>query len=304
MNFSPFATHAGDVYNTSMYILFDIGGTNMRLAASKDGKTFGEIKTVPTPKKFEEGIEAFKRIASELSGGEKIGAIAGGIAGPLDEKKGMAVGGPNIGGYHNKPIKSELEAAFGAPVYLENDAAMGVLGEANFGAGKGYEIVVYITISTGLGGARAVGGVLDPSAMGYEPGWQIIACSEVARDEENEGDEHCVKRGYLSHYVSGAEIEKHYGKKPSEITDETFWNERAKFLACGLNNIIVLWSPNVIVLGGSMMNQVGISLEKVRSYTQDAMRIFPRIPDIKRAQLGDELGLYGALASLKQKEGK
>jgi len=124
----------------------------MRLAASVDGKTLGEIRNLATPKEFEEGIEVFKGAALELARGERIDAVVGGIAGPLNKDKTMAVGGPNIPGWWNKPLKDALEKALTTVAYIENDAAMGTLGEAIYGAGRGYPIVVYITVSTGVGG--------------------------------------------------------------------------------------------------------------------------------------------------------
>ena len=276
-----------------MYILFDIGATNMRIAASADGKTLDEIRKLPTPKAFEEGIEAFRSAALELAGGERIEAAVGGIAGPLDKEKTMAVGGPNIPGWWNKPLKDSLEKALDTSAHIENDAAIGALGEAIYGAGRGYPIVVYMTISTGVGGARVVNGKIDECAMGFEPGAQIIDAGNALCPGWSE-------RGYLINYVSGADIERQCGRKPYEITDEKFWDDRARFLAYGLNNITVIWSPDIIVLGGSMMNKIGIPIERVRFYLKEALNIFPSPPLVVKARLGDELSLYGALAYIDQ----
>ncbi len=276
-----------------MYILFDIGATNMRLVASVDGKALGEIRNLATPKEFEKGIEVFKGAALELAGGERIDAVVGGIAGPLDKDKTMAVGGPNIPGWWNKPLKDALEKALTTVAHIENDAAMGTLGEAIYGAGRGYPIVVYITVSTGVGGARVVNGKIDEGAMGFEPGAQIIDAGNALCPGWSE-------RGYLINYISGADIERQCGKKPYEITDEKFWDDRARFLAYGLNNITVIWSPDIIILGGSMMNEIGIPVERVRYYLKEALNIFPTPPIVEKAKLGDELSLYGALAYINQ----
>ncbi|NOZ26048.1 MAG: ROK family protein [Nitrospirae bacterium] len=265
----------------------------MRLAASADGTALDAVKKLPTPKGFEEGIEAFKEAALELARGERIDAVVGGIAGPLDKDKTMAVGGPNIPGWWNKPLKDALERALRTVAHIENDAAIGALGEAIYGAGRGYPIVVYITVSTGVGGARVVNGRIDDAAMGFEPGAQIIDAGNALCPGWSE-------RGYLINYVSGADIERQCGKKPYEITDEKFWDERARFLAYGLNNVTVLWSPDIIVLGGSMMNEIGIPIERVRHYLKEALNIFPSPPVVEKAELGDELSLYGALAYIGQ----
>jgi predicted NBD/HSP70 family sugar kinase len=278
-----------------MYILFDIGGTKMRLAFSKDAETFGEPRIVETPKDFKEGIASFVTIAKELASGEKIGGVAGGIAGPLNNEKSMLVNSPNISAWINKPLKTELEKALAAPVSIENDASLVGLGEATHGAGKGRRIVAYITVSTGVGGARIVNGKIDESSMGFEPGHQIINFDNDANICPG-----CNKQGHLEGYVSGNALEQQYGKKPYEIEDEKIWDETAKILAIGLNNTIMHWSPDIVLLGGSMITkEPGISVKKVHYYLKDILRIFPNPPLIEKAALQDIGGLYGALALLK-----
>jgi predicted NBD/HSP70 family sugar kinase len=278
-----------------MYILFDIGGTKMRLAFSKDAETFGEPRIVETPKDFKEGIASFVTIAKELASGEKIEGVAGGIAGPLNNEKSMLVNSPNISAWINKPLKTELEKALAAPVSIENDASLVGLGEATHGAGKGRRIVAYITVSTGVGGARIVNGKIDESSMGFEPGHQIINFDNDANICPG-----CNKQGHLEGYVSGNALEQQYGKKPYEIEDEKIWDETAKILAIGLNNTIMHWSPDIVLLGGSMITkEPGISVKKVHYYLKDILRIFPNPPLIEKAALQDIGGLYGALALLK-----
>lgn len=277
------------------FLLFDIGGTNMRLALLGDGKSFdlpaqvlqgkiweGGPKIVPTPEDFDEGIKKFKEIAGELAGGNKIDAVAGGIASPLDKNKEI-INPPNLPSWQGKNFKKELENLFGAPVYLENDAALGALGEAIYGAGKSYNIVAYIAVGTGVGGARIVDGGIDQSAHGFEPGHQIIN-----------------KEKTLEEFIGGAYLKKKHGKSPSDIKDADIRDEIEKNLALGLNNIIVLWSPDVIVLGGGQMNNINI--DNVQKHLQKTLKIFPQAPEIKKAELGDKAGLYGALALMAQKQ--
>ena len=111
-----------------MILLFDIGGTKMRIAVSRDGESFGEPHIEETPKNFDEGMELFKKDAQELCHGEKIKAAGGGIAGPLDKEKTKLINSPNLPDWINKPLKEELSKALDAPVYIANDAAIVVLG--------------------------------------------------------------------------------------------------------------------------------------------------------------------------------
>ena len=272
----------------TMYLLFDIGGTNMRLAISSDGKTVSEPTIVPTPPDFQDGLKTIKNIAGQLTGGQKIEGVAGGIAGPLDKGKTMLVKSPHIGEWINKPLKVELETIFKVPVFLENDANLGGLGEATAGAGIGYSIVAYLTVSTGVGGVRLVNGKIDENSLGFEPGHQIII---------PEGNLcQCGGKGHLEAYVGGFYLEKIYGQKAEKLHDSAIWDQVAKYLAIGLNNATVHWSPNIIVLGGSVMDS--IPLQKVRTYLQEFLTIFPDCPETTLSKHGDLAGLYGALSLL------
>ncbi len=276
-----------------MFLLFDIGATKMRLAVSKDGKSFGVPKILKTPKDFNEAVGLFKTEAFNLCEGRKIKAAAGGVKGVLDKGKNRLVAVPILTDWTHKPLKENLSKILRVPVFLENDTALVGLGEAVYGAGKGYGVVVYITISTGVGGVIIVGGEIDENTMGFEPGHQII-------NFDGPPCFFCGVPGHLEEYISGAAFERRYAKKPYEITDPAIWDEAAKFLAYGLNNTIVHWSPDIVVLGGSMMKEIGIPIERVRFYLKNILKIFPEPPLIEKASLGDIGGLYGALTFLKK----
>lgn len=276
-----------------MYILFDIGGTKMRVVAADHEKFLADPVIVSTPKDFTEGIDTLKRIidnlAQELAAQKReVTAIVGGIAGPLNQEQTTLVNSPNLSGWIGHDIKNTLREAYRVPVELENDAALVGLGEAHFGAGRGKSIVAYLTISTGVGGARIVDGKIDRTSLGFEPGHQII-------DPDNSLCPTCEGND-LEAYISGTAIEKRFGMKPYEIHNDATWDELAKFLAYGLNNTIVHWSPDIVILGGSMMKEVGIPVPAVRTHLAEIMKIFPNIPEIEKATLADFGGLYGALA--------
>lgn len=281
------------------YILFDIGGTNMRVAYSADGATFGEPGIIPTPKDFDAGMLAIKELAIKLAGGAPITAAGGGIAGTLSRDHATFLNGPHLAGWNGKPARKALAEAFGVPTYLENDTAIVGLGEAVAGAGKGYDIVAYVTVSTGVGGVRIVRQAIDVSTMGFEPGHQIIDAGGALHQTSVGGN------GLdLEGYISGTAISERYGKKPYEITDAPFWDEMARLLAYGLNNTIVHWSPDVVVIGGSMMNKIGIPIDHVRAHLKGILHIYPELPVVEHSLLGDFGGLHGALAYIKQKHPK
>ena len=268
-----------------MFILFDIGKTKTRIAASNDLSAFDQPVIFDTPKNYEAAIELITLKAIEVAKGDAINLIGGGVAGPLTKDKQSLAEDINFPGWGGKPICGDLWTHLGANVYLENDAALCGLGEAEYGSGRNAKIVAYITISTGVGGVRIVDKQVDVTAMGFEPGWQVISADGK----------------YAQDLLSGAAVEKQLGKKPYEITSLEFWDEKAKVLAYFLNNITVMWSPDVIVVGGSMMKEVGISVPMTEKYLKDILKIFPLPPILRKAALGDIGGIYGAMEFLKGK---
>lgn len=276
-----------------MVLLFDIGGTKMRLACSQDGVTFSDPEIIETPKKFEDGMTSFVGLAKKIASDKTITAVSGGVAGPLNSDKTMLSNSPNLPGWIDKPLVQTISNALNAPVYLENDTAMVGLGEAVTGAGRKKNIVAYVTISTGVNGVRIVNKKIDASVFGFEIGHQIINGIDISNDPQ---------QGRLGQYISGKWVEEKYNKKPWEIDDPKTWDEIARWTAYGMINTAVYWSPEVIILGGSMMKTKGIPLDIIKKYYQEYLYIFPEKPKLLKATLGDIGGLHGALAFVKQKQ--
>lgn len=276
-----------------MYLVFDIGGTNTRLGISKDGKKLAATHKFKTPKHAEEGIAEIAREARTLLAGEKLVAIGGGIRSPLSEDRNMILDDPVLEGWVGKPIRTALEQIFSVPVFIGNDAAMVGLGEAHYGAGRGHDIVAYLTISTGVGGARIVHGRIDETNIGFEPGKQIV-------------DLDATKVGggarTLEELISGTSLEARRGVKPYDIPqDDPVWDELARYLAVGLMNTVAYWSPDVIVIGGSMMiGDPRIPLAATRLSLSGILKGHMPCPPIFDATLKDEGGLYGSMVYVGQ----
>lgn len=274
-----------------MNIVFDIGGTNTRIACSEDGKILSTDPVIyPTPQSFQEGLERFSATAEKLSKGIKIGSAVGGIAGLLDREKSMLAFAPNLSDWNNKPLKQELEQRLNTNVFLENDTAMWGLGEALRGAGTGKSIVVYLTVSTGVGGCRIVNKKIDVSSNGFEPGHQII--------DPNGPECPCGGKGHLEAFISGTAMQRKFDMHPRNVIDPEIWSDIERYLAIGLMNTCVFWSPDIIVLGGSMMRS--ISLENVETHLAKLNTVLPVLPKITLSTLGDTGGLLGSLSYIPQ----
>ncbi|MDB5237775.1 MAG: hypothetical protein JWM46_45 [Candidatus Kaiserbacteria bacterium] len=270
-----------------MYIVADVGSTNTRIARSRDLETFDEPVIYKTPHVYEEGIRTFIAHALELARSEPIEYVALGLPGALNTDKRSLFNAPFLGGWNKYPIAEDLENALSTRVVLENDTALVGLGEAVSGAGAGANIMVYITVSTGINGVRTVGGVIDPSVYGFETGHQYLFIDNEPKD--------------LCDLISGTAVVEKYHIQPKELgKGAPVWDEFARYLAFGLHNTILHWSPDRIVLGGSMFNEIGISIDAVRSHLEEIMHIFPTIPVLAHSGLGDVGGLYGGLTLLKQ----
>lgn len=259
-----------------MYIIFDIGGTKTRIAFAENTEGFEEPAVFETPKNYEEILKSFVESAKKLAAGREVKKIVGGMS-------------RSVAGLTEEKFKSDLEKEFtkeaGCQIIIENDAAMAGLGEANFGAGRDFPIIAYITVSTGVGGARIVNGKIDEKAIGFEPGKQIIDIENGKSWED---------------LVSGRGILANTGENPKNITDPNFWGRLADILAVGLHNIIVEWSPDCLVVGGGMIiKDPHISLEKTEAKLKEILKVLP-VPPIKIAELGDFGGLWGALSFLKK----
>jgi len=269
-----------------MFILFDIGGTKMRIAKSDGEIILGTAIKLNTPASFDEAIELLVKTATDLAGEDKIEGVVGGLTGVVEPSDGRLTFAPHTPDWLGKPFVKAVSTALDAPVYVENDSVMVGLGEATYGAGRGAKILMYMTVSTGVGGARIVDGHIDSGAFGFEPGHQLIGSDKDAETLES--------------LVSGSALERQFNKKPQDIPQtDPVWQKIAETLAIGIYNSALHWSPDVIVVGGSMIvGSPAIPFDTVIETLTKKNKVMNPLPNIKRAELGDEGGLYGALAYL------
>jgi glucokinase len=235
-----------------------------------------------------------------------VGAIGIGAGGPLDAGRGILVAPPHLPGWHDVPVVELAEREYEREATLENDATAAAAGEHRWGAGAGTRNMVYLTISTGVGGGVVVDGRLYRGATGN--GGEL---GHVTVDWRGRRCRGCGRRGCLEAYVSGTSIAERAAEAGLEATAEevaaaasageplasAVWEETVQALACGLTSIVNLFEPELVVVGGGVSRAgeqlLGPVRERVRA---DAMRPAAEAADIVVSAFGDRVGVVGAAA--------
>lgn len=277
-----------------MYIVIDIGGTSTRIASSKNLKTFEKIDKFSTIRNFDLAIKKITAHIENITQKGKTQAIIIGLPGVIDKKTKRLIRSPDLfSSWIHKPLTNILSKKFNCKVFIKNDTDLGGLGEAVFGAGKGYKVVGYYAIGTGLGGVRVVNKQIDIAAQGFEPGHQIININRKKWPS-------CGQYGCLESYVSGRAFYKNYKIKPEHCKNKKIWQDFSKYLAQGIINAITLWSPNIVIIGGGLSKKSRLFLKPLKEYVRKNLLIFSP-PPIVKSKLGDKAGLCGGLHYLKTK---
>ncbi len=268
-----------------MIVCIDIGGGSTRVGVSYDRETFTSIDRFPTCEKFDEEmvaiIDAIKKHASSI---DRIVVAA---AGSVDRKRGTLIAWGQKHSWWGKSIFAPLSAAFPkATLLLENDANIAALGEAVYGAGKMYDPVGYLTISSGIGGGLVHNKTIVPHVYGLEPAHQIVNFHETEVWS-------CGQRGCYESYACGTAFKKRFGLPAEECTDPAMWEQYSKLIAVGLANMIVLWSPEIMVIGGGVANSFDTFITPLEHELKRLLPVF-EVPKITRAELS-EPGLFGGL---------
>lgn len=248
-------------------LVFDIGGTNMRMAIA-EASILKTSRKVPTPKDPKEAVAKLAAFVTESM--EQLTDSVGGVAGII--RNGVVLDSPNLSSWNGFPFAEELIKETGLTARIYNDAEIAAYGEARNGAGRGFERVAYLTIGTGVGGALIAHATLPHESQEFEPGRETVPGTNRT----------------LEAFVGGRALEQEFGTAPEHLP-RTVFTERTHMLALGILHIIKLWSPDVVVLNGALMNEeTAFRLEEVKGALREQT-----IP-VVRATLGDESALYGA----------
>lgn len=273
-----------------VYIGLDIGGTKiLAAAAGEDGKILRKAMAW-TPLDLGEGLDLLKKMARDVSNGEKILAIGASIGGPLDWKRGV-VSPLHQPGWRNVPLKEIMEAEFGCPFYVDVDTNVAALGEWRARSGRDSRLL-YLTISTGMGGGFIVDGKIY---RGKNEGHPEVAHQCISWKGKHESVRcECGAEGCLEGLVSGNAIRRIYGKPAEKISDEEL-DEVAYNLGQGLRNLAAIYAPDLIAIGGGVAVGAGERLlGPARKVMEANLKIVP-VPKVEPSVLGYETALVGAI---------
>ncbi len=278
-----------------VYIGVDLGGTKILIAsADENGKIIKKIE-FPTPINLDEGLNLVKNGIKEVSGKEKILSIGCSVGGPLNYKTGV-VSPLHMPEWRNIPLKQIIEKGFGCKFYVDVDTNITALGEMVFGEGKNYNNFIYITISTGFG----AGIVIDKKVYrGINEDHPELGHQEIMWDIDHVNQDvvcKCGAKNCLEGLVSGSAIKKLYGKGAEDLTKEE-WEEVGLNLGRGLRNIIIMYAPEAILLGGGVSIKAGDKILKPAiDFVRKNVKLV-KLPTIKITSLGYEASLMGSIAA-------
>lgn len=209
--------------------------------------------------------------------------------GPVDPVRGVVVSPPNLPHWRDFPLVKILKDRYGCPVKMENDADAAGLAEYHYGAGRGSRLMVYMTVSTGVGSGIIRDGEVVRGANGAHPelGHHVVDPSGPMCS--------CGCRGCLEALISGNSIRRNYGVSPEEADDPAIWGEVGRWLGVGLGNVAAAIVPEVIVIGGGVAKAGERLLGPARDYLNTSIRMVS-VPRVVLAELGDLIGGIGALA--------
>jgi glucokinase len=304
-------------------IAVDIGGTHIRVAVYQPDSITPVAHQRTRSLAMEPGVyDRLEHAIESVWPRDQVHAIGIASPGPLDPHTGTILATPNIPEWQNFPLTARLSKHFNVPAYLDNDANMAGLAEWQFGAGKGHENLVYLTISTGIGGGVISQGCLLQGfhGMGAELGHMII--------DPNGPLCGCGQRGHIESFSSGPSIARYVkeellaGEKSSlqgeavitaaQIADAaragdalaiSAFGRAGHYLGIAVANYLAIFDPSVLIFGGGV-SQVGELLFKPFEESLRKHTFHPHYLDnlvITRAALGDDAGLLGALALARMK---
>ena len=292
----------------------DLGGTNVALGIVNENGKIMLKKSIETRVQdgFESVVERISKASLELinSVGD-VDRIGIGSPGSIEHSKGLVRFSPNFPGWIDVPLGPEIEKRVGVKISLENDANAFVMGEKWFGKGKGYTDIIGITLGTGVGGGVISNGRLLRGSTGIgaelghivvEPNGYLCGCgnhgcletvasatgiSRLAKEWKERYPQNTLKDFSAKSVMDAARVQDPLGLKVLERVSTA--------LGITIGNLIHIFNPQIIVIGGGVSLAGDVLLSAVKKRTREnVMRSFWGTYKIVLSDLVDDAGIYGA----------
>jgi glucokinase len=308
-------------------LALDIGGTKLAAAlADQDGKLLSEASR-PTDRQAtaDAVLDSLLQLAQQMLSGLPQEPSAAGVSfgGPVDYDRGLAVTCHHLLGWENYPVKRRVEERLGMPCLVDNDANVAAFGEAVFGAGRGHKNILYLTVSSGIGGGVIIGGEIyrGSTSLAGEIGHTIVRIGGPKCT--------CGRRGCLEAIASGWSIARRAkrllakrpgappiaGKPTGDVAAAdvalaasqghplaaSVMDEAAGALAFGIAAAVNILNPSLVVLGGGVAKAGDVLFVPLRrKFSELVFQPSGQTVQILPAQLEDESAIFGAVALARQ----
>jgi len=300
----------------------DIGGTKIAGGVVDDVGRVIDMTRRGTPGHDVHMTEAaIADVVKELSARHQIAAVGVGAAGWIGADRATVLFSPHLA-WRNEPLQQALVEATGVPVVVENDANAAAWAEHRFGAARGFDLMVMITLGTGIGGGLVVDGRLFRGAhgIGCEYGhmtvvpdgrrcacgnrgcWEMYASgTALARDARELADIAPVAAARIMEIAEGNPDQLNgqivtQAAREGDTASVEIYTSMGRCLGRGLANLAAVLDPNVLVIGGGVSEAGDLLLAPARQAFAESLtgRGFRPVAEIRLAELGPEAGLVGA----------
>ena len=297
----------------------DVGGTKIAAGVvTPDGKILDEVR-YPTPHSPGTLVETIARAISEVGDGPQVGGVCLAVPGLILAQANKVVFSPNLRAVEGIPLKDELEPKIGMPLTIENDGNAAAWGEFRFGVGSEADHLVFVALGTGIGGGVITQGILMRGAQGSggELGHVTIqatgprcacgnnGCLEAlasgtaigrrARELAVEQPDSALGRLAARRQILGEDVTE-LAREGDEVALSVL-DEVGRWLGVGLAGFVNIFNPEVVAVGGGVMEAGELVLRAARKEVILRARPPSRdLADVKVATLGPRSGVLGAAA--------
>lgn len=308
---------------TTSILALDFGGTKHAAAIVAAGEKCLQQKRILSPLNADVSTDLaiMRSLVQDLLDGEKPAAIGVSFGGPVDATSGIVRLSHHVKGWENIPLREILEAEYGVPASVDNDANVAALGEHRFGAGQEFNSLLYITVSTGVGGGWILNGQPWRGAAGMageighivvDPAGALCLCGKrgcverlasgpyIAQQAQAElraqPERGAVLRTLVADNITAinAQIVSQAAQQGDQLATEVL-KKAGWALGVAIGNVANLINPQLFVLGGGVTKAGEQFWAVVRSVARETA--LPEVNfDIVPAALGDEAPLWGAVA--------